>query len=318
MSTTRIHGYPKIATVGSRLLSDWIATNPQVVAEEKYDGSQLSFRYDHDQGRILYKSKRKAMTPENAADLFQNSIQYVESIPKQDLTAGWVYRVEAFKKARHNAITYGRVPAGHMVLYGIETQDSDAGEPQTWASRDVLNETAARLGVEPVAVLYEGAYPGKDILDELLIKKSSLGGVDIEGVVLKPARPEDVCYSDGTTVMAKYVSKLFKEQKRRRSRPGGNLRERAKELGESYGTQARWDKAVLSLEEDGLLTGTPRDIGPIMKRVREDVIHEHKQDLMEAVWKQLKKQFVFSATDGIPEWYQEKLLLDQEQHNSGC
>ena len=312
MTTKSIHGYPKIPNVGSRLLSDWIATVPQVVAEEKYDGSQLSFRYDPDQGRILYRSKRNEITPENAADLFQNSIQYVESIPKQDLTSGWVYRVEAFKQARHNSIKYGRVPAGHMVLYGIETQDFAAGEPQTWASRDVLNETASQLGMETVAVLYEGAYPGKDILDELLIKKSSLGGVDIEGVVLKPARPEDVCYYYGKTVMAKYVSKGFKEQTRRRSRPGGNLWELAGELGSSYGTQARWDKAVLSLEEDGLLTGSPRDIGPIMKRVREDVIAEHKQDLMEAAWKKLKKPFESGATSGLPEWYKEKLLLDQD------
>lgn len=113
----------------------------------------------------------------------------------------------------------------------------------------------------------------------------------------------------GTPLFAKLVREEFKEDQKREwkeANPSGADIRRA--LGESLQSPARWRKAVQYLKETGAHTGTPRDIGALMKRVSQDLEEEMRaeiaQRLMDWAWKEVKRV----ALHGLPEFYKRELL----------
>lgn len=74
-----------------------------------------------------------------------------------------------------------------------------------------------------------------------------------------------------------------------------------------YKSEARWNKAIQHLRENGELAGTPADIGRLIKEVRFDITLEEKENIKEELWKIYKDDFLRNAVFGLPEWYKKKL-----------
>ena len=76
---------------------------------------------------------------------------------------------------------------------------------------------------------------------------------------------------------------------------------------ESYCTQARWQKAVQRLEEQGQLEHSPRDIGALMRAVGTDLLEEEEETIKAELFKLFWKDIVRTAQRGLPEWYKAQL-----------
>ena len=171
------------------------------------------------------------------------------------------------------------------------------------------SEEAQRLGLEVVPRLHYGPMVSSDEVLRLLEKVSVLGGAKIEGVVIKNTAKFG---EDGKALMGKYVSEAFKEKHggewRKNNPTTGDM---VQMIGDDYRTPARWEKAVQHLKERGEWTGSPKDIGPLMKEVNKDVLAECageiKEKLFDYAWKHVSRKIVA----GLPEWYKQELLKAQ-------
>jgi hypothetical protein len=143
----------------------------------------------------------------------------------------------------------------------------------------------------------------------MLENESFLGGVKIEGVVAKNYTQFG---RDGKVSMAKYVSEAFKEVHNKEwklANPG--QKDVVEGLIAGLRTEARWQKAVQHLAESGDLTHTPKDIGALMKEVKDDIIAEEVERIKGILWKHFSGKILRGASAGLAEWYKEELLKKQ-------
>ena len=111
-----ISSYPKIHNVGHPEIMDFF--DDPVLIEEKIDGSQISFMLRHD-GELFIKSKKQMIEIDCPEKMFQIAVDEILAL-KHLLTPNFIYRGEYLKKPHHNALTYERVPAHHIILYDVE------------------------------------------------------------------------------------------------------------------------------------------------------------------------------------------------------
>ena len=137
---------------------------------------------------------------------------------------------------------------------------------------------------------------------------SILGGQSIEGVVVKPLH-YDLFGRDKKVLMGKFVSEAYREihsKAWKADNPHG--KDILAMIGDSYGTQARWAKAVQHLREAGKIEDDPRDIGLLMREIPQDVEKECedeiKQKLYDWAWPHVRRML----TKGVPAWYKDALL----------
>lgn len=279
--------------------------NHPVQVQEKIDGSFFAFGlYPDDPGEPLkIRSKGAVMNVDAPMAMFRAGADLVKSLADQ-LHSGWQYRGEFLGKPKHNTLAYDRVPKGNVILFDILTGDEE------YLNYEDLSTEAGRLGLEVVPQLRCGEISSAEALRELLGITSILGGQLIEGVVVKPLVP--LFGPDKKTLMGKFVSERFKEAHKLgwgESNPtGGDIIEK---LQKAYGTQGRWLKAIQHLREAGVLTNSPRDIGPLMLEIRKDTGIECKEEIMKALWKWAWPHVERGLTKGFPEFYKEKLLEAQ-------
>jgi len=169
-----------------------------------------------------------------------------------------------------------------------------------------LVEWAQVLKIDPPSFLPRVPDP-KEAL-RLMDFTSYLGGPKIEGVVLKNySRAVDIGGHIYPIMCAKFVSEKFKEVHgktwKKNHTPQGGL----ESLKESYRTEARWRKAVERLRDKDALLGDPKDIGPLVKSIREDITEEEKEEIKEDLWKIYKDEILRNSVRGFPEWYKETL-----------
>jgi hypothetical protein len=294
-----ISSYSKIYNLGHRALRDFF-DGLAVEVTEKVDGSQFSFMLGRD-GDLSFRSKG-AIVHQGAAGMFENAVRSVVE-RASGLKEGWVYRGEYLSKPKHNALAYDRVPEGNIALFGIDRGDQDYmsyQELEDWAEH-------LRLGVVPMIGYVH--RPDMEWLDQALETTSFLGSQKIEGIVLKNYRLYD---QDKKVLMAKYVSEAYKEVHRKSWKSdnpsGGDILER---LSKTLCSEARWEKAVNHLRDDGLLTDTPADIGPLFKAVQTDILAEEggwiKDQLLKWAWKKIARK----TTLGLAEWYKRRLAEAQ-------
>ena len=65
------------------------------------------------------------------------------------------------------------------------------------------------------------------------------------------------------------------------------------------------------MEEQGLLTFSPKDIGPLIHEVQRDVVEEGRDEIIAALLKWVLPHVKRTSTAGLPEWYKERLLERQ-------
>jgi hypothetical protein len=291
-----LHSYPKIYAIGHAAIPD-IFTDT-VIIEEKVDGSQFSFLYDGEEMRFYSKNAR--VMPE-IAGMFKNGVDALLPL-KYLVRTGWIYRGEYLQKPKHNCLNYNRVPKGHVILFDVTTGN------EVYLSRQEKEAEAARLGLEIVPLIYEGNVSNPEDLISLLDRESILGGQKIEGFVVKNYTRFS---RDGKAQMGKFVREDFKETQNKDWKAANpTISDIVERIIATIKTEKRWEKAVFHLRDRGMLTQSPRDIGPLMKEVQQDLSAEEMDFIKTKLAEWATPRILRASTSGLPEWYKEKLLKD--------
>lgn len=292
------HQYPKIYALGSVEVAGIL--NGPVEVTEKVDGSQIGFGVID--GELIIRSKGSLLNIQQPTGLFRDAVAYIRSI-KDKLKPGYFYYGECLQSPRHNKLKYGRVPQHNIALYGMRFGDD-------FYEIDFVRELADRLGVDCVPRLFKGEC-ALERLEELLKSESFLGG-EIEGLVIVS---DTIAGKDSPFMQAKLVRPEFKEVMRERKPKAGavSIEEKVEEAFRAFRTEARWDKAIQHLRESGEITGSNRDIGPLIKEVQRDVLEEEGEYIKELLWSICRKRFMSTVVDGFPQYYQESLLRGMNQ-----
>jgi len=292
-----IHGYPTIYQVGHKAISNLF--DGIVIVEEKIDGSQFSF--GSIDGELICKSKGRVQFVDAPDKMFQKAIDTVIELEPL-LHPGWTYRGEYLEKPKHNALAYDRVPKKNIIIFDIDTG------LETYMTPEERSKEAEQLGLETVPVLMTGKIDNFEAFNKLLETKSILGDVNIEGVVVKN-------YSQFTlekkVAMGKYVSEKYKEvQSGEWKISNPNDTAFINKLVYEYKTEARWNKAIQHARENGLIEGSPRDIGILLKEIGTDISKECAEEIKEKLYKHYWPKIQRGIIRGFPEWYKEQLAKE--------
>jgi len=292
-----ISSYPSIYSIGHKLINNLFLG--KVVIEEKVDGSQFSFTKLGD-GTLRFRSKGQEVHIGDAG-MFGKAVNEVLA-RKELLTPGWTYRAEYLQKPKHNCLAYSRTPAGNLVIFDIMTN-----EGENYLYPEIKRSEAMRLGFETVPLFYFG--PGIDVLpcalSEYFQKDSFLGGVKIEGVVVKNYNQFG---PDKKILIGKFVSPAFKEKHAQNWKTVNPTKgDMEQTLVVELRCEARWRKAVQHLREAGKITDTPADIGPILAEIKADVLKEEGDYIKEQLFKHAWPKIARGVTAGFPEWYKHEI-----------
>lgn len=295
---TLIGSYPKIWNLGHPSAADLFLD--EVLIEEKVDGSQISFGMLD--GELVMRSKGAQLVIDTPDKMFAAGVRSIQE--RQDkLRPGWVYRGEYLRSPKHNALSYSRIPEGHIAIFDVQVGEETYLEPpeKTRAARE--------LGLDVVPVIHRGRVESPEELGALLNRESYLGGAKIEGLVVKNYKRFG---RDGKALMGKHVSEDFREINKhewKKSNPGKN--DVLAVLAAKYKTSPRWAKAVQHLRDAGQLEHSPRDIGALMKEIHEDLEREVRDEVAELLLKWAMPHIKRAACQGFPDWYKQRLVEKQ-------
>lgn len=294
--------FPKILHIGDKQISTLFEGIVEIT--EKVDGSQLGFGKVN--GELFVRSKGKEQDLDNPDMMFEKAVEYVKSIEAR-LPDNYTFYGEYLNKPKHNTLAYDRIPKNGIALFGV--YDSVGREH---FGMDTITDWANRLEVDTVPLLFKGEANAEGILTMVNDTVSYLGGQNIEGVVVKRYTPWMFMGQIPQTVMSgKYVTEAFKEVHIKNWKKENTGKGKLEVAVSQYKSPARWNKAIQHLRDDGTLTGTPKDIGLLIKECREDIIKEEKENIKDQLWEIYKNDFLASATNGLPQYYKEKLVLGE-------
>jgi hypothetical protein len=296
----KLSAYSKVYSLGHRAIRELL--NGEIVVQEKIDGSQFSFGVIN--GELQCRSRSHPLDLDNPHKLFALAIETVKS-KKDLLTPGWTYRAEAVTSPRHNVLQYSRIPTGGLIIYDI-----DVGG-QNYLSYSEVVEECGRLQLErtPYFIPLHSDWV-KEHVEKYLEEESCLGGTKLEGIVIKNY---DRFTIDAKTMMGKYVSEAFKETMRGRG-PKPGKKEAILGIIEHFKTEARWNKAIQHLRENGELENDPKDIGPLIKELHQDFNAECIEEFKNLLYIHFHKEVISGIVKGFPEFY--KGLLMEKQFES--
>ncbi len=291
-----INSYGSIYTLGHIAVAEIF--NGEVEVTEKVDGSQISFGVIN--GELSIRSKNQQMFLGANNGMFNLAVEKIEAAAPT-LHPDWVYRGEFFLKPKHNTLAYDRVPKNNIMIYDIE-KGIGSSDYLRWVDR---NREVYRIGFEAIPMIFSGPECNFEWIKEYLKKDSVLGGVKVEGVVVKNYNQftEDKKVAKAKFVSAEFQEKHVKEWKKENP----TRKDIVSELIDTYAVPARWQKAVQHLRDDGNLEGSPRDIGNLIRAAQEDLKKEEEEAIKDVLFKHFIGQILRGATGGIPTWYKEKL-----------
>jgi len=286
------HSYNKVYQIGHPAIDGIFSDD--VLVEEKVDGSQFSMGIID--GELKCRSHHQDIVLDAHDGMFEIAVSVAKSL---DLHPGWTYRAEYLSKPKHNIIAYNRTPKNNLIIFDINN------DVENYLLRESKVSEVQRIGLEVVPMLYYGKIKSLDKMMSFMDTTSILGGSKIEGMVFKNYLSFG---RDGKCLMGKYVSEKFKEQNKsefRKANPtGGDIMHM---LAQKYRSEARWEKAIIHMKEDGLFTGTVKDIGPLMKRIQVDVDEECAEEIKSALYKWAKPHIIRKCPAGFPEYFKAKL-----------
>ncbi len=294
--------FPKILHVGDKQIEDLF--DGPVEITEKLDGSQFGFgKVD---GVLTIRSKGRELDLDEVDKMFGEGVGYVKSIEDR-LPDNVFFYGEYFQKPRHSTLAYDRIPTNHIALFGVYD-----GTTRVYAGYEYIKKWADILGVDAVPIIHQGTYSPSEVLELVKDRVSYLGGQNIEGVVVKAYKPWLFLGQIPLSVMAgKYVTEAFKEVHGTDWTKLNTSKGKLDVLKDNFRSEARWNKAVQHIKEAGLLEGSPRDIGPLIKEVQRDLREEEKENIKEQLWVIFNKDILSVATGGLPQWYKEKIVLGE-------
>lgn len=292
------HSYSSIFNMGHKAIADLL--KGPVYVEEKVDGSQFSFGMT-EEGELKIRSKGCEMVLDAPEKMFSFAAATVKRLGPL-LHPGWTYRGEYLRSPKHNALIYSRIPKDNIILFDIEIGECE------FLSYEEKKMEADRLGLETVPLLHVGMVENLEEFRHFLNLQSILGGQNVEGVVVKPIG-YGLFGKDKKVLMGKFVSEAFKEVHGRMWKAdnptAGDI---VAMLGSSYSTQARWQKALQHLTEQGIITDSPQDISALMKEVPTDIKRECEDEIKEKLFAFAWPHIARMSARGLPEWYKTVLL----------
>jgi hypothetical protein len=298
--------FPKIMQLGLKPVQSIFQDEVEIT--EKLDGSQ--FACGLVDGELKFRSKGCEIFDGQVQDLFIPVVEYIKSIKHLLHNNVFLYG-ETFKKPKHNTLCYDTIPTHHFALFGVYDLTMDH-----WYGYEGIISIARAIDIDVVPLLFKGKIASdctiKNVLEEFLDRTSYLGGAKVEGVVIKNYSRQMCIAKDIYTpfMAAKYVSESFKEVHRGRwnseERPSGKW----ESFCATYNSTARWDKAVIHLQERGLLTDSPKDIGLLLREINNDIENEEKNIICNFLWNIHKKELLSAATKGLAEYYKQRLITD--------
>lgn len=275
-----------------------------VYVQEKVDGSQFSFglvQMEDGSTELLFRSKGSVFRA-GGNGMFNPAVTAVTAIQSQ-LPLGYTFRGEFLSKPRHNVLRYDRTPLGHIVLFDIQ---NDKGEfvPQT-----EVQVAAKFMGFDYAPILDYADMTEAQVLANMpsYLKHPAVLGGQIEGVVIKPA--SRVFLPDGTQVLVKIVSDAFKEVKVDRITGNSNangMDEVTARIIARYATNQRYQKAFQHLQDEGLLSGSMKDIPLIIREVQADILKEEEQHIKDELYNAVKKDLLRGFVKDVAGWYQNR------------
>lgn len=294
--------FPKVFQLGQGPSKD-IFSGP-VEITEKMDGSQIGFGvFD---GKLWVRSKGVRGFQDDPPELFKPTIEHIRSVQSR-LIPGAMYWGEAMKDRKHNTLCYEKAPRGNLVLFAVQFPDGD------FALWEELAYVASRLECDVTPLLCEGVMGEEDMgfVKGLLDTESFLGGQNIEGIVIKNYNQDSMIGGQYVPfTAAKIVSEKFKEKhkvKEKENTPRGGLQA----LCESYRNENRWAKAVQHLREADQLEESPRDIGNLIKEIKQDIQEEEKEEIKDQLWRIFGKDVLVHSVKGFAEWYKERITTTE-------
>ncbi|MGB8834082.1 MAG: RNA ligase family protein [Candidatus Sulfotelmatobacter sp.] len=296
----QVSDYSNIYQLGSRNARNLFDGGPLVV-QEKVDGSQFSFA---NVGDTLHCRSKNNAVDQNTGGMFARAFETAEIIFNAGkLPEGWVARGEVLSKPKHNVLKYERTPVGGIILYDIEGPQRSG----VYHAPGALKNQAEEWGLEVVPTFAYEAFESIDTLrgylSGWLARTSILGGVTVEGVVVKNYRLRD---QEDNVLMAKYVSEAFKEK----AIPGHNAKPEGtivQQILAECGKEAIWQKAVQHLRDAGALQQDPKDIGALVKEIKGDFTKEHGDEIKSRLAEAYYGEVMAGILNGFPQWYKAKL-----------
>lgn len=291
------NSFPKLWALGQKHIQSIFESEVEIT--EKVDGSQFSFGTID--GKVVCRSKGKIINMDAPEKMFQKGVEYVRSIANilPDNVQFWG---EYLNKPKHNTLCYDRTPKNNIALFGMMKDGEFISDYET------LTKYAENLEVDVVPLIYKGTITPEEVLS-LIKRKSFLGSIEVEGVVVKNYNKDYFLGGEYFPIMCgKYVSEKFKEVHGKNWKKENTGKGKWGTFCEQYKTPARWDKAVQHLKEKGELTESPKDIGNLIKEIQQDIKEEEKENIKEALWNIFGKELLRESTKGLPEWYKEQLL----------
>lgn len=295
----------------------------EVVIQEKVDGSQFRFGLNED-NELMMGSKSVNWEYGIWDKMFNEgceSIKGVESHIKNNFPKDTYFFCEYLQKPKHNVLKYERVPSRHLILFDVLLNGK-------WTTdRKELEEYAALLGLDVVPELYRGVvemkrvgagekfdrtkgWTGTDFLKNMIHQTMSiLGGVTIEGVVMK--NYNEWIHVGGMVfpVFTKYVREEYREQ-HDKTWKSKSPKTSLNEYFQSFANENRWMKAVQHLKEGGTWTNSVKDIGPLVKEIQADIKVEEIEEIKAYLYKHFIEDIMRTSIRGFVDWYKEFLIRE--------
>lgn len=302
----RLPGWHKIWTYGDRWTKGIL--DGEVEITEKIDGSQFNFGKIN--GEVLMRSKGADIFFDDTNKMFNKAKEYVKLVQDR-LPDNVVFHGEYLQSPKHNTLSYARIPVNNFMLFGYTRIGVDDAVP---AALD-LAYWSKELMCEPVPVVWIGTLLDEHKTLEWLHSRipavSVLGNVPAEGIVIKNYNKSLMIGDQAIPIIqAKIVTAEFKE-KHGVSWSKSNPTDKEK-IGEAFRTEARWNKAIQFLRDSNQLTGTVKDIGPLIGRIQKDIFEEDKENIKEELFKMFWKDISRVSVQGFPEYYK-KVLAENTQ-----
>ena len=296
--------FPKILHIGDKQIESLF--NDTVEITEKVDGSQIGVgKVD---GRLFVRSKGRELDLDNPDQMFINAVEYIKTIEDR-IPDNMTFYGEYLKKPKHNTLAYDRIPRNHIALFGVYNYAT-----KEFYGYDEIQRWADTLGVDAIPLIKRGESSPQEVLDLVKERVSYLGGQNIEGVVVKAYKPWMFLGQIPLSVMSgKYVTEAFKEVHTKTWKDENTNKGQLEVLKSQYKSEARWNKAIQHLRDNGTLTGTVKDIGNLIKEVRQDVIEEEKEAIKASLWSIYREKFLRAATEGLPQYYKDKIMMGDLQ-----
>jgi len=240
----------------------WVDNITHVFAQEKVDGSQLSFMVDPIDGRLIFRTKGGPLYKDVYFEATVNAIEKLQSL----LRPGYIYRGETLTRLRHCRVLYGRLPLHSFVLFDVQN------DKHQFLTPDLIQIEAERIGLEYAQLLYNGVLDREKLKHIANTSTSQFGGYAmVEGIVVKQYRQED-----GQMMSYKIVSKRYKETKKLKQNLATieTVNGKLKSIAEGVCTRSRWEKAAIRFLEEG---GDVQDvdlIGKLCISIKNDIIKE--------------------------------------------